>query len=168
MRIATLLCFCVIPLCATPARANFSLFDPKQAESLKPELRKFFGPKSGEFKYDKRMIKAAELAAARAYSSTRYSCWRYVKEALLEARIIDSYPKTRYAREAGAELQTSYGFKKLQLSDPYKAPEGAVLVYGGAGPGHVEFRCKEGFVSDFLSPKPSNRPLIGIFVKPRS
>jgi hypothetical protein len=168
MRLSLLLFLFAIPLCASPARGNYSLFDPSQAETLKPELRKFFGPQSGSFKYDKRMVRAAELAAERAYASTRYSCWRYVKEALLDAKIIDSYPKTRYAREAGTELQSSYGFKRLQLSDPYKAPEGAILVYGGPGAGHVEFRCKEGFVSDFLSPKPSSRPLIGIYVKPRS
>jgi hypothetical protein len=114
------------------------------------------------------MVRAAELAAERAYASSHYSCWRYVKEALLEAKIIDSYPKTRFAREAGHELQVSYGFRKLLLTDPYKAPPGAIIVYGGPGPGHVEFRCKTGFVSDFLSPKPSNRPLIGIYVKPRS
>jgi hypothetical protein len=31
----------------------------------------------------------------------------------------------------------------------------------------VEFRTRLGFVSDFVSLKPSPRPLIGIYVKPR-
>jgi hypothetical protein len=168
MRLLLLLSLSALPLCASPARGSYSRFDPSRAEILKPEQRKLFGPQSGNFKYDPQMMRAAELAAERAYASTRYSCWRYVKEALMSAKIIDTYPKTRYAREAGAELQDSYGFKKLPLNDPYKAPEGAILVYGGPGAGHVEFRCKEGFVSDFLSPKPSSRPLLGIYVKPRS
>ncbi len=82
--------------------------------------------------------------------------------------MIPSYPKTRYAKEAAAELQTDFGFRKIPVSDPYKAPTGSVLVYGGPGPGHVEFRSPLGFVSDFISPKPSNLPLIGIYVKPKS
>lgn len=168
MRIALLITLTTLSLFHSSAEASYSLFDPSNAEPLKPELRGFFGPKSAQFRYDKSMIRAAEIAAQRANASTHYSCWRYVKQALVDARIIDSYPKTRYAKEAGYELQSSYGFRRLLLSDPYKAPDGAILVYGGPGPGHVEFRCKEGFVSDFLSPKPSNRPLIGIYVKPRS
>jgi hypothetical protein len=153
---------------AHSALAGYSLFNPEQAEALKPELRKLFGPQSSAFRYDKRMMEAAEIAATRAGSSSTQSCWRYVKTALLRAQIIDSYPKTRFAKEAGVELQNQFGFKKLNVSDPYKAPPGSVLVYGGDGAGHVELRSKEGFVSDFLSAKPSHRPLIGVYVKPRS
>ena len=145
-----------------------SLFNPDLAEPLKPEIKKLFGPKSSNFRYDKRMVEAAEIAAERAEASSQASCWRYVKTALLKAQIIDSYPKTRYAREAGTELQNSFGFTKLTVSDPYKAPPGSVLVYGGPGAGHVELRSKEGFVSDFVSAKPSPRPLLGVYVKPRS
>jgi hypothetical protein len=47
-----------------------------------------------------------------------------------------------------------------------KAPLGSVIVYGGKGAGHVEFRTKTGFVSDFSTPRPSKRPLIGVYVKP--
>ena len=144
------------------------MFNPDQAEALKPELRKLFGPQSSSFRYDRRMMEAAEIAANRAGSSSSQSCWRYVKTALLRAQIIDSYPKTRFAKEAGVELQSQFGFRKLNVSDPYKAPPGSVLVYGGAGAGHVELRSKEGFVSDFVSAKPSPRPLIGVYVKPRS
>jgi hypothetical protein len=134
---------------APSALASYSLFNPDQAEALKPELRKLFGPQSSSFRYDRRMMEAAEIAANRAGSSSSQSCWRYVKTALLRAQIIDS-------------------FRKLNVSDPYKAPPGSVLVYGGAGAGHVELRSKEGFVSDFVSAKPSPRPLIGVYVKPRS
>jgi hypothetical protein len=148
--------------------ANYSVYDPLAQESPKSWLRSVLGPKATELTYDKRMIAAAEIAASRAAGSSRYCCWRYVKEALVEARVIDSYPKTRYAKEAASELQSEFGFRKLSVSDPYKAPTGSVLVYGGSGPGHIEFRSPIGFVSDFISPKPSNLPLIGIYVKPKS
>lgn len=150
------------------ASGSYSLFDSSNAKNLNKEQRSFFGPLSGSFRYDKRMIQAAAIAEERARAASTYSCWRYVKNALLEAKIIDSYPKTRYAKEAGIELQNDFGFRKISVSDPYKAPLGAILVYGGPGAGHVEFRSKEGFVSDFISPKPSPRPLIGVYVKPRS
>ena len=45
-------------------------------------------------------------------------------------------------------------------------PVGSVLVYGGRGAGHVEIRTEGGFVSDFVSRTPSERPLVGVYVKP--
>ncbi|NBV87587.1 MAG: hypothetical protein EBS01_15260 [Verrucomicrobia bacterium] len=162
-----LLCVLLAAFFAPQASASYALYNPNQVRPLSPEARKFLGPRSKEFRYDSRMVEAAELAARRAASSSRMSCWRYVKTALLQAKIIETYPKTRYAREAGLELQNSFGFRKIAVSDPYKAPPGSVLVYGGAGAGHVELRLKEGFVSDFVSEKPSQRPLIGVYVKPR-
>ena len=167
MRFTKAIIFCISMLCVSSAFARESLFTPENARPLKPEQRSWFGPQSGSYRYDKRMVQAAAIAKERARRSSTYSCWRYVKSALLAAQIIDTYPKTRYAKEAGAELQRSYGFRKLSVSDPYKAPLGAVLVYGGRGAGHVELRSKDGFVSDFVSPKPSSRPLIGVYVKPR-
>jgi len=158
---------CAICAPITSAQASYSLYTPDEVKSPSPEARRFFGPRSNSFRYDSRLVEAAELAAQRAASSSRMSCWRYVKTALLQAHIIDSYPKTRYAKEAGIELQNSFGFRKIAVSDPYKAPPGSVLVYGGSGAGHVELRSKEGFVSDFMSAKPSPRPLIGVYVKPR-
>jgi len=163
----SLLCIFAM-LTATSARASYSLFASEQSDSLRPELRKLFGPQSGRFHYDRRMLEAAEIAAARAASSSTYNCWRYVKTALLNAHVIDRYPKTQFAKEAAGELQFDFGFQKLPISDPYKAPQGAVLVYGGSGPGHIEIRTAQGFVSDFISTKPSPLPLIGIYVKPRS
>ena len=79
--------------------------------------------------------------------------------------MVDSRPSTGYAKEAAYELTHEYGFRKINVKDPYKAPLGSVLVYGGRGAGHVEFRTKQGFVSDFTTAKPSNRPLIGVYVK---
>lgn len=113
----------------------------------------------------KRTLAAAELAVRRAKPSPSYRCWRSVKKDLVAARIIPSYPSTQYAKDAGRELEAQYGFRKLPLRDPRMAPLGSILVYGGSGAGHVEFRSREGYVSDFVSPKPSPRPLLGIYVK---
>lgn len=168
MRRLILLSVLSVMFCVEAARASYSVFDPSVQEPPKSLLRSLLGPRASEFSYDKRMIAAAEIAASRASGSSRYCCWRYVKEALVEAHVIDSYPRTRYAKEAASELQSTFGFKRLPVSDPYKAPPGSVLVYGGSGPGHIELRSPLGFVSDFISPKPSNLPLIGIYVKPKS
>ncbi len=112
-----------------------------------------------------RLLQAASIAVNRAHKSSRSRCWRYVKTALLKAEVIDSYPKTGYAKQAAWELVQDYGFVRTQISNPFAAPIGSVLVYGGRGAGHVEIRTREGFVSDFVSLKPSPRPLIGVFVK---
>jgi hypothetical protein len=143
-----------------------SLYDPKTAQKLDVSKLSFFGPKAGKFRYDQRMIHASEIAAARAHRHSTYRCWGYVKDALVASKIIDSRPKSEYAKEAAVELTETYGFKLIRENNPYNAPIGSVLVYGGRGAGHVEFRTPFGFVSDFVSIKPSPRPLIGIYVKP--
>lgn len=155
-------------LTAASARAAESLFDPQNARKLDTSEVQSFGPQSSKFRYDKTMLNAARIAADRARSHSTSSCWRYVKQALLAAKVVDSYPKTVYAKQAGQELSSSYGFKKLPVKDPYKAPLGSVLVYGGRGAGHVEIRTPTGFVSDFASAKPSPRPLIGVYIKPQA
>ena len=142
-----------------------SLYEAKAAKKIDPSQLSFFGPQASKFRYDNRMVHAAELAAARAHAHSSGSCWHYVKDALLSAGLVDSRPKTAYAKEAGSELSGNYGFTKIRVYDPYKAPLGSVLVYGGRGAGHVEFRTKTGFVSDFTSPTPSKRPLIGVYIK---
>jgi hypothetical protein len=112
------------------------------------------------------LMKAATIAQERARAHSRSLCWRYVKEALLASGAVTSYPKSAYAKEAGQELVSSFGFKKLSMRDPFKAPVGSVLVYGASkAAGHVEIRTKEGFVSDFRSKTPSPRPLLGIYAK---
>src|SRR5205814_4475232 len=81
----------------------------------------------------------------------------------LASGVIDSRPKTELARDAASERVNNYGFKRLSVTDPFSAPVGSVLVYGTArSVGHVELRTKEGFVSDFSSPTPSKRPLMGV------
>jgi len=143
-----------------------SLYDPSRAVSVVGNLFVNFGPKSSKFRYDPRMIRAAEIAAERAHPHSRRECWRSVKTALVEAQVVASRPGTEYAKEAGFELRARYGFKEISVQSPYDAPVGAVLVYGGRGAGHVEIRTERGFVSDFESPIPSTRPLIGVYLKP--
>ena len=150
------------------AASSDSLYDVRNAQKLEAGKFSLFGPLAGRFKYDQRMIHAAEIAAARAHGHSTSRCWHYVKDALLAAQIVPTRPKTEYAKEAAGELTRSYGFQRLRETNPYKAPLGSVLVYGGKGAGHVELRTQLGFVSDFVSLKPSPRPLIGIFVKPRA
>ena len=147
-------------------KAAASLYQKEAARE--PESRSLWslGFLSSRYRYDSRMLRAAEIASSRAYAHSHGSCWRYVKNALVSSGVIDSRPTTGYAKEAAEELTSGYGFKKVTCSDPFKAPPGSVLVYGGSGAGHIEFRTKAGFVSDFSSLAPSKRPLIGVYVKP--
>lgn len=119
-----------------------------------------------EFAMDSRMVEAAHLAQRAARRSSINRCWRYVKRALQAAHVVECYPQTALAKQAAVELPERYGFERLDVEDPFEAPVGAVLVYGGRGAGHVEIRTEKGFVSDHASLKPSPRPLIGVFVKP--
>ena len=115
---------------------------------------------------DGRLMQAASIAQERAHAHSRSRCWHYVKEALLASGAIDSRPKTELARDAAQELVSNYGFKRLSVTDPFSAPVGSVLVYGTSrSVGHVEIRTREGFVSDFRSPTPSRRPLLGVYAK---
>jgi len=112
------------------------------------------------------LMRAATIAQEKARAHSRSLCWRYVKEALLASGAVSSYPKSAFAKDAGQELVSSFGFKKTAISDPFKAPVGAVLVYGAKrAAGHVEIRTKDGFVSDFRSKTPSPRPLLGVYTK---
>ena len=150
---------------AACASAEDSLFDRAHAKPLTKEQRTLFGPQSGSRSYDPRMIRAAEIAQRRAHPRTTWHCWKFVKDALLAANVVDSRPKSAWAKNAGDELCRKYGFTKLKISNPYKAPVGAVVVYGGPDAGHVEIRTKNGFVSDFVSRTAYPRPLVGVFVK---
>ncbi len=176
MRTPQLLLFCaaalfvtlVLPQAAhagTYTYSNRSLYDPQTAQTVGPDLRSIFGPKSGSIRYDARMIHAAEIAQERANGHSTEQCWHFVKNALVEAQVVPTRPTTEFAKEAGDELQQKYGFTKLAVTSPFDAPVGAVIVYGGHGAGHVEIRTTTGFVSDYVSVKPSPRPLIGVYVK---
>ena len=157
---------------AEPAKSRF-IFKDAQGKSQSAEIVTKYQPKKivnpiarVDSSIDPKLCRAATIAQERARAHSRSRCWQYVKEALLASGAISSYPKTEYAKEAGQELVSSYGFKKLAVHDPFKAPVGAVLVYGASrAAGHVELRTKDGFVSDFRSKTPSPRPLIGVYAK---
>jgi len=147
--------------------AEPSLLRKEEARLLKPEEAVMFGPQAGKYRYDSRMIRASMIAQSRAHRRSTNFCWRYVKTALLEAGAVDSYPKSTFAKQAAQELPQSFGFKRIRCSDPFRAPIGSVLVYGGPDAGHVEIRTATGYASDFVSRTPYlKRPLLGIYVKP--
>jgi hypothetical protein len=115
---------------------------------------------------DPKLMRAATIAEERAHAHSRRQCWHAVKDALLASGVISSRPTTAYAKQAGQELVSNYGFHKLAVNDPYQAPIGSVLVYSASrAAGHVEIRTKNGFASDFRSKTPSHRPLLGVFIK---
>ena len=152
------------------SRFSFKTADGKK-ESV-PVISQYY-PKRLVYPYakvdkriDSRLVQAASLAQERAHAHSRSRCWHYVKDALLASGVIDSRPKTELARDAASELVNNYGFKRLSITDPFAAPVGSVLVYGSSrSVGHVELRTKDGFVSDFRSPTPSRRPLVGVYAK---
>jgi hypothetical protein len=114
---------------------------------------------------DPKLMRAAGIAKERASARSHFRCWQYVKEALVAAGVVPSYPKTAYAAEAGQELMQKYGFRPLTITDPYKAPVGAVLVYGNRSRGHVELRTRDGFVSDYHSKNRCFYRLLAIYGK---
>jgi hypothetical protein len=150
----------------------FSFKSPEGKKESVPVISQYY-PKQIVYPFgrvdrhiDSRLMQAASIAEERAHAHSRSRCWHYVKEALLASGAIDSRPKSELARDAASELVTTYGFKKLSVTDPFAAPVGSVLVYGTShSVGHVEFRTKNGFVSDFRSPTPSRRPLLGVYAK---
>lgn len=159
------LLFGVMSFSTSTGRSADSLFDVHSARTPGAELQSILGPKSGGIRYDKRMIHAAQLAAERARKHSTSRCWHSVKDALVAANVVPTRPTTEYAKQAAGELQNKYGFTKLKIHNPFDAPIGSVLVYGGSGAGHVELRTWQGFASDFFSATPSTRPLIGVYVK---
>ena len=164
-RLLLTLCCLGAVLSAPALRAGESLYDPSSAQPLTESQRAFFGKRSGQFKYDRRMIRAAEIAAARAGAQSTSRCWHYVKDALLEAGVVSQRPTTAWAKQAGDELCHKFGFRRLHIRSPWDAPVGSVIVYGGHDAGHVELRTESGFASDFVSRTPYPRPLIGVYVK---
>ena len=114
---------------------------------------------------DPRLRKAATIAQERANARSKSRCWQYVKTALMDAGVINSYPKSNYATEAGEELVRDYGFKKLPIHDQFEAPVGAVLVFGHGTQGHVVIRTKTGFVSDYWTSNRCKYPLVAVYAK---
>lgn len=140
--------------------------DKGKGMALQKKRLSWFAGRAAKMKCDPRLVNATEFALRRAHPNPTFYCWRYVKDALLASKVVASRPTSAWAKQAGDELCRHHGFVKLELNDPREAPVGAVIVYGGHDAGHVEMRTAHGFVSDFFSPTPYQRPLVGIYVKP--
>jgi len=117
---------------AAGKRVSVPLVEDSAKRKISPQALAKIDPK-----LNPALVRAASIAQDRAHAHSKSRCWRYVKQALLAAGAVNSYPKTALAKQAGGELVQNHGFKKLPVNDPYKAPLGAVLVYGGKGAGHV-------------------------------
>jgi hypothetical protein len=154
-------CSWAAPLSANEPRGDSPTFSGRLLALFAPRA----APQTASARYDSRMVLASEIASKHAFKKPTWRCWRYVKDALLGAGLVSRRQVSPWAKQAGDELCGEHGFKKLRLNDPLRAPVGAVIVYGGPDAGHVELRTASGFVSDFLSPTPYPRPLIGIYVK---
>ena len=162
------------PFTSEPTRpvARYSFKTPQGKKESVPVITQYY-PKQIVYPLakidrhiDRKLMQAATIAQERAHAHSRSRCWHYVKDALLASGVIDSRPKTAYARDAAQELVGNYGFKRLSVNDPFSAPVGSVLVYGTSRTvGHVEIRTRDGFVSDFRSKTPSPRPLLGVYAK---
>jgi len=114
---------------------------------------------------DPRLRKAATIAQERANARSKSRCWQYVKTALVESGVIESYPRSNYATQAGDELVRDYGFKRLPIHDQFAAPVGSVLVFGHGTEGHVVIRTKTGFVSDYWTGNRCKYPLVAVYGK---
>jgi hypothetical protein len=114
---------------------------------------------------DPRLRRAASIAQDRANARSKSRCWQYVKQALVASGVIDSYPKTNYASQAGDELVRNYGFKRLPVRDQFAAPIGSVLVFGHGSEGHVVIRTRNGFVSDYWTKNRCKYPLVAVYGK---
>ena len=125
----------------TSEKGHFVFRDSQGKEQSVPVVTNYYPKKlqypAGKVQrgIDPSLMRAASIAEERANAHSHSRCWQYVKEALLAAGAVNSYPKTAYAKEAGNELVTSYGFKKLAVRDPFKAPVGSVIVYGASAGG---------------------------------
>src|SRR4029450_5532693 len=68
---------------------------------------------------DAKLRRAATIHEERARAHSLSKCWRFVKEALVAAGVVKSRPQTTLAKQAGQELVSNYGFKKLPVSNSY-------------------------------------------------
>jgi hypothetical protein len=128
-------------------------------------IPRYTAPAKYDPRLDPALIRAAKIADQRSGNHSTARCWHSVKDALVDAGAVRSRPTTAYASEAGDELMKQDGFVRLRISDPYRAPIGAVIVYSGHGAGHVEIRTANGFASDYHSRFACRFHMIGVYAK---
>jgi hypothetical protein len=121
--------------------------------------------------------KALELAETNArlhngQARDGHHCAAGVKTALLASGSINSYPGSNadvHAKNAGGWLNRN-GYVLTNITDPRKAPVGAVTVYDGPGSGHIDIKSvdRQGntkYVSDVVRNSPAHMPVKGIYIK---
>lgn len=112
---------------------------------------------------------AATIAYALKHKEPKsiHMCLRYVKKALFATKMIRTYPGIVAAKDFGPFLGKE-GFANLLETKPGtnldNAPIGAIIVYrpvemqeynGKTVYGHIEIKTEKGYVSDYLSVKPT-------------
>ncbi len=91
-------------------------------------------------------------AKANAHSSSIFKCYRFVKNALLHAGLVDRYLDGDKAILAPPELVKQNYVQRPGAKIPSDAKKGDILVYKGPTVhGHIEIATGDGFVSDFFS-----------------
>lgn len=100
--------------------------------------------------------------------SSSGDCAAFVGAALSAGNTGTSYPGVNASSYGGA--LSSQGYTRLNITNPYDAPAGAVIVYSGGTYGHVEMRTSDGgFVSDYYSTNARSdagtRTVTGIYYK---
>jgi hypothetical protein len=160
--------FIALPKAAS-AQFFYSTFGSSNFDAFPSAGGYIYTPRPPKARHDHRidphLLAAARIADRNAFPHSTARCWRYVKQALLQAGAVNAYPGTNYAFEAGQELISHYGFVRLSIHDPYNAPVGSVLVYRGGSAGHVEIRTEHGFASDYRSSWCCRYHLIGVYAK---
>ena len=125
IRIVSIACSCILTATAVATQTSASsngpskfVFRDAQGQTQSAEVvtkyqsKKIVSPMAKvDPKIDPKLCRAATIAQERAHAHSRSRCWQYVKEALMASGVIGSYPKTAYAKEAGQELVSNYGFK---------------------------------------------------------
>ena len=128
---------------------------------------------------------AGERAAAKAFELAEknarlhngqardgHHCAAGVKTALLAAGTINAYPGSNadiHAKNANGWLNSN-GYVRTNITDPRRAPKGAVTVYDGDGSGHIDVKSvdrqgRDVYVSDIIRGSPANMPVKGVYVK---
>ncbi len=69
---------------------------------------------------DPRLMRAATIAQQHATARSQARCWHYVKDALVAAGAINSYPKTAYAAEAETNWFTPTGSNGYRSAIPMR------------------------------------------------
>ncbi|CDG83224.1 LysM peptidoglycan-binding domain-containing protein [Janthinobacterium agaricidamnosum] len=113
-------------------------------------------------------------------------CLRHVKNALWKSGFYKDYPGCQYAKDFGPFLKKA-GFANLLETRPgtdlNSAPLGAIVIYWPVESqtytnakskkteviaGHIEIKCTEGYVSDFLAKRPTYSMNPKTLVSPKS